>query len=190
MRNTNLYQYLNLLSKEQLKSSQPISDDKKIVDNNNKITPDDSTLGMILAYAVSTIPRRESPASLALSVRNIYHTDDMKKNFQKTCRNIFQEAAQKYQLNGHTAAKLESEYLPLVASLPAQEKVDYFAEGSLEKMVLQLTQKGKFEELGQALKEGAQEYNKISEKKHQPYFRFAAEYNAIQKALSEKIKGL
>ncbi len=189
MRNTNLHQYLNLLSKEQLKPSASDTEGDKSIDG-DKVTPDDSTLGLLFAYAVSTISKRESPASLAHSVRNTYPTDDMKKRFQKTCRSIFQDAAQKYQLNGHTAAQFETEYLPEVVSWPAKEKVDHFADGSLEKMVLQLTQKGKFEELGQALKEGAYDYHRYTEKKGMPNYRLFMEYNTIQKALSEKVKEL
>ena len=141
---------------------------------------DVQTLGILYACAVSKVNGASSPGIVLAEQRSL--SPDVvvgyKKNFQRWSRNFFYQRLGEMGWRKYTREKLAQQFLP-------QEFPVNIAPNTIESWVKELTQKGQFSTIGQCLKAGAVEYNKKVQEREMPNYRFAAEYNAILRALQK-----
>lgn len=138
------------------------------------------TLGILYAHAVGSTPRSYSPALMLQKIHlpNRDVADTLRKRFQAWTRNRMWERVGELVLRKNTSAQLAELYLPDL-------EFTAYPEGSLEKVVLSLAEKGEFEQIGRKLKEGAKAYDAYVKERRMDNYRIAQEYVEILEAFKK-----
>ncbi len=168
----NLHKIIGFLEKPEVR----LDDEKKAAEYHVDLP----TLGILYAHAVDSAPRSYSPALMLQKIHlpNRDVSDTLKKRFQTWTRNRMWERVGDLVLRKNTAMELAE------SCLPALEFTAY-PEGSLEKKVLNLSEKGEFELIGQQLKEGAKAYDDYVKERRMDNYRIAQEYVELLEAFNK-----
>ncbi len=138
------------------------------------------TIGTLYAYAVSTVPHASSPG-IILAQRHSLNQDvlqEYKKSFQRWTRDFFHQRLGELAWRKYTCEELSQHFLP--HTFPQE-----VASNTVEHVVIELAQRAEFQRIGQRLKEGATEYNRLVQRLGMSNYRFVAEYTAILRALQK-----
>ena len=157
---------------------QQLVDPEVRIPDNTAYRVGDHTLGMLYAYFVGKVSTENSPGLMRARSPDLAPSvlAEFKRRFQVETRQFFYERLGQITWRDATAVKLEAQFpVPLVYPT--------FSESTLEAQIVQLAQQGQLSQLGAGLREGAEIYHQRALQRGMPHYRFAAEYDEINRRL-------
>ncbi len=131
--------------------------------------PPNDNLGIAYASFVCTVRGGYSPGIMLKNHPLLRKTvvDELQKRFEQRAREGL------YHSNSH------GEYIPPLGKFDAD---------TIEGMVTELARKGRFEDIGAAVREGAQDYQRRMVERGMHNYQISAEYRAIKRALQKQME--
>ncbi|MEK6938722.1 MAG: hypothetical protein AABX04_06780 [Nanoarchaeota archaeon] len=150
------------------------------LEDNSPFCLTDQEIGTFYAFFATTAPNYISPGKMVASHTLPSHAvEEFQKRFQQATRLFF------YQMLGKLESRMINRDEALRTYVPKIIPSETFASGSIERMVLEMASQERFTDIGQALHEGARQYQQDTQIRKMDNYRIVAEYKRIREALSK-----
>ena len=154
--------------------------DARVEDNTPYQISNDKDLGILFASFVSGVKSGYSPSILKNKRGSVSPQviSEFKKRFEKSARAYLGTTKQELALRQYTTENLEVEGLPTEFS-------ERFSPNTVESLVANLAEDGRFGDIGKAVTAGARSYHDTCLSEGRPRHLIRREYDAIENKLKE-----